>query len=102
AVKVPVPAPAGGVVQRVDCRGLGLAVVALGGGRTRAEDSIDYSVGLSDLVELGQPVDAGDPLGYVHARDQAAAARALAEVQRAYTLGASAEPLPPTIHRLVR
>ncbi|WP_186156935.1 thymidine phosphorylase [Burkholderia gladioli] len=102
AVKVPVPAPAGGVVQRVDCRGLGLAVVALGGGRTRAEDSIDYSVGLSDLVELGQQVDAGDPLGYVHARDQAAAARALAEVQRAYTLGATAEPLPPTIHRLVR
>ncbi|KVG62930.1 thymidine phosphorylase [Burkholderia ubonensis] len=101
AVTVPVPARTSGVVQRVDCRALGLVVVALGGGRTRAEDAIDYGVGLSALVELGQRVEAGEPLGFVHARDADAAARAVAEIQRIYTVGDTADALPPTIHQWV-
>ncbi|KUZ72407.1 thymidine phosphorylase [Burkholderia ubonensis] len=101
AVTVPAPALASGVVQRVDCRALGLVVVALGGGRTRAEDAIDYGVGLSALAELGQRVEAGEPLGFVHARDADAAARAVAEIQRIYTVGDTADALPPTIHQWV-
>ncbi|MFA8361860.1 thymidine phosphorylase [Burkholderia ubonensis] len=101
AVTVPAPALASGVVQRVDCRALGLVVVALGGGRTRAEDAIDYGVGLSVLAELGQRVEAGEPLGFVHARDADAAARAVAEIQRIYTVGDTADALPPTIHQWV-
>ncbi|KVC55939.1 thymidine phosphorylase [Burkholderia ubonensis] len=101
AVTVPAPALASGVVQRVDCRALGLVVVALGGGRTRAEDAIDYGVGLSALAELGQRVEAGEPLGFVHARDADAAARAVAEIQRIYTVGDAADALPPTIHQWV-
>ncbi|PCE30404.1 thymidine phosphorylase [Burkholderia ubonensis] len=101
AVTVPVPARTSGVVQRVDCRALGLVVVALGGGRTRAEDAIDYGVGLSALAELGQRVAAGEPLGFVHARDADAAARAVAEVQRIYTVGDASEAPPPTIHQWV-
>ncbi|KVN63444.1 thymidine phosphorylase [Burkholderia stagnalis] len=101
AVTVPVPARAGGVVQRVDCRALGLVVVALGGGRTRAEDAIDYGVGLSALVELGQRVEAGEPLGFVHARDAAAAARAVDEIQRIYTLGDAGDAPPPTVHQWI-
>ncbi|KAG8148757.1 thymidine phosphorylase [Burkholderia catarinensis] len=100
AAIVPVPAPASGVVQRVDCRALGLAVVALGGGRTRVEDSIDYSVGLAALAEIGQRVEAGQPLGYVHARDDAAAARAVDAVQRSYVLGETGEA-PPTLYRQI-
>ncbi|MGS0897099.1 thymidine phosphorylase [Burkholderia stagnalis] len=100
AVTVPVPARASGVIQRVDCRALGLAVVALGGGRTRAADAIDYSVGLSALAELGQRIEAGQPLGYVHARDAAAAARAVDGVQRSYVLGETGN-VPPTLHRYI-
>ncbi|KVO29691.1 thymidine phosphorylase [Burkholderia ubonensis] len=100
AVTVPVPALASGVVQRVDCRALGLVVVALGGGRTRAEDAIDYGVGLSALAELGQRVEAGEPLGFVHARDADAAARAVAEIQRIYTVG-DAGDAPPTIYQWI-
>ncbi|WP_322027714.1 thymidine phosphorylase [Burkholderia sp. BCC1977] len=99
-VIVPVPAPASGVVQRVDCRALGLAVVALGGGRTRAEDAIDTRVGLSALAEIGQRVEAGEPLGYVHARDDAAAARAVDEVRQSYVLGETGEA-PPTLYEQI-
>ncbi|MCA8204344.1 thymidine phosphorylase [Burkholderia sp. AU33545] len=99
-VIVPVPSPASGVVKRVDCRALGLAVVALGGGRTRAEDAIDYRVGLTALAEIGQRVEAGQPLGYVHARDDAAAARAVAEVRQSYVLGETGEA-HPTIYEQI-
>lgn len=100
AVVVPVPARASGVVRRVDCRALGLAVVALGGGRTRAEDAIDHSVGLTALAEIGQHVEAGQPLGCVHARDDAAAARAVEAVRHGYVLGETGDA-PPTIHQRI-
>ncbi|AOI61918.1 thymidine phosphorylase [Burkholderia diffusa] len=99
-VIVPVPSPASGVVQRVDCRALGLAVVALGGGRTRADDAIDYRVGLTALAEIGQRVEAGQPLGYVHARGEAFAARAVEEVRQSYVLGETGDA-PPTIYEQI-
>ncbi|KWE78483.1 thymidine phosphorylase [Burkholderia territorii] len=99
-VIVPVPSPTSGVVKRVDCRALGLAVVALGGGRTRAEDAIDHRVGLTALAEIGQRVEAGQPLGYVHARDDAAAARAVEEVRQSYVLGETGDA-PPTIYEQI-
>ncbi|WP_174910896.1 thymidine phosphorylase [Burkholderia diffusa] len=99
-VIVPVPSPASGVVKRVDCRALGLAVVALGGGRTRAEDAIDYRVGLTALAEIGQRIEAGQPLGYVHARDDVAAARAVDEVRQSYVLGETGE-VNPTIYEQI-
>nr|MBA2816297.1 Thymidine phosphorylase [Candidatus Pantoea persica] len=37
----------------MDTRALGMAVVAMGGGRQRASDAIDYSVGLSETIALG-------------------------------------------------
>ena len=100
-VRIPVAAPVAGWVERIDCRALGVAVVGLGGGRVRAEDSIDYAVGLSALVPLGQHVDAGQPLGFVHGRSAGDAARAAAMVQRAYTLSAAGGAVPPTLYRIV-
>jgi thymidine phosphorylase len=54
-----------------DCRGLGLAVVSLGGGRRRPEDAIDYAVGTS-AVELGDDIAVGLPSAIAHARTRAA------------------------------
>jgi thymidine phosphorylase len=99
---VPVPAPRAGFVTQVDCRALGIAVVGLGGGRTRPSDPIDFAVGLTDLVELGDQLQAGQPLALVHARTPAAAERAVREVQQAYVLG-DARPAPnPVIYRTIR
>jgi thymidine phosphorylase len=78
---------AGGLVAAIDTRALGLAVVALGGGRTRAEDSIDHSVGLSELAGVSDEVGTERPLALVHARDEDSAAAAAATVRAAYRLG---------------
>jgi thymidine phosphorylase len=96
-----IAAPHAGYVTCIDCRALGLTVVGLGGGRRRPEDGIDYQVGLTDLVELGQYVDAGAPLARVHARDPSAIQHAAGEIQAAFTLAATATTVPPTVYGLI-
>ncbi len=94
-----VPAPHAGFVTHIDTRALGLAVVALGGGRRSAAAAIDPSVGLSHVRPLGARVEAGEPLARVHAGDTAAAAAALQAVQSAYRIDAAAptEPVAPLL-----
>ena len=101
AVSLPVAAPRAGYVTRIDCRALGLAVVGLGGGRRRPEDAIDYRVGLTDLVELGQYVEAGAPLTQIHASDRPAAEQAAHDIQAAYTLGETRSMVPATVYELI-
>jgi thymidine phosphorylase len=101
-VVVPVPALESGYAAATDCRALGLSVVSLGGGRTRPQDPIDFAVGLSDLVELGQQVEAGQALGFVHARTQAAAEQAVRQVQGAYRIALEKPAAEPMIYRTIR
>jgi thymidine phosphorylase len=86
-VCVPVLSTRAGVVGRIDTRQVGLAVVVLGGGRTRPQDAIDHAVGLSELLPVGTRVAVGDAFGLVHARTAADADRAATMVRDAYRLG---------------
>ncbi len=72
----PVLAGAGGFVAAIDSYALGELVVHLGGGRVRKEDVIDPAVGIVLARKVGDRVDAGQPLAFVHTRDGAADARA--------------------------
>ena len=99
---VPAPALTAGYANVRDCRAIGLAVVALGGGRRRPTDSIDFAVGLTDLVGQGEQVSVGQPLAMVHARTQAAAQQAVREIQQAYAIGAVALAGNPVIYRTIR
>jgi thymidine phosphorylase len=101
-IVVPVPALASGYASATDCRALGLAVVSLGGGRVRPQDPIDFAVGLTGLVELGDKIEEGQPLALVHARTQAAAEKAVREVQSAYQVGPVKRGAEPMIHRTIR
>jgi len=101
-VIVPVPSTQAGYATAVDTRGLGLAVVALGGGRVRPQDAIDFAVGLTNLVELGEQIALGQPLAMVHARTQEAAEQAVRQVQAAYQIGADKAAAQPMIHRTIR
>lgn len=101
-VVVPVPALESGFAGTTNCRELGLAVVSLGGGRIRPQDPIDFAVGLTDLVELGQKVEAGQPLAFVHARTEQAAQQAVRQVQGAYRIAAQQPVAEPMIYRTIR
>jgi thymidine phosphorylase len=90
-VIIPVKAPADGVVTAIDVRRVGLAVVGLGGGRTRTDQAIDSAVGLSAVAGLGAAVGPeGQVLAMVHARDLESALWAAEEIRMAFTIGAEA------------
>ena len=48
---------------------IGLNMIHLKAGRTKASDSIDHGVGLTDIVNIGQWIDTGQPLAYAHVRN---------------------------------
>ncbi len=93
----PAPAPRAGHVARIDNRALGVAVVALGGGRTRAADPVDHAVGITGLAGLGARLAKGEPLAVVHARTEAAAEAAAASITAAYALADAAPAIGPLI-----
>lgn len=90
-----------GIVSAMDTRALGMAVVSLGGGRQRASDSIDYSVGLSDMTTLGTQIDAQRPLAIIHAGSEAQWQQAAAAVKAAITLSDTAPEITPVVYRRV-
>ena len=100
-VTLPIYARDAGRVAAIDVRALGLAIVALGGGRVRTEDSIDHAVGLSDVATLGEAVEPGGrPLAVIHARNGDAAKNAADTIRSAFTLAPPESPLtdpPPLI-----
>lgn len=79
--RVPVVSGAPGFVQDVDAMAVALAALRLGAGRSRAEEGVDHAVGISDLVKVGEQVDAGATLFVVHgnSEDSVAAARKMVE-----------------------
>ncbi len=101
-VVVPAPALKTGYIDSIDCRGIGLAVVSLGGGRRRPTDAIDFAVGLTDLAALGAKIEAGQPLALVHARTPEAAQQAIAEIQTAYRIGVATPGPNPVVYRTLR
>ncbi len=95
-----VVAPASGTVTSIDATGLGMAVVALGGGRRMPTDRIDHAVGFDRLAGIGQRVDRNTPLARLHARDETSAAEAARRLVESYRLDGEMQD-SPLIARIV-
>jgi thymidine phosphorylase len=94
-VTIAVYAPFPGIVEAIDTRAIGIAVVVLGGGRRRPHDLIDPAVGLSQLRFTGERVESGQPLALVHASDLPTAEQAANAVLAAYRICEQSEGMPP-------
>ena len=70
-VETPVRADRPGFVGRIDSRALGMLLVAMGGGRTLMEDTIDHAVGIRLLRKAGDRIAAGEVLAIIEARREA-------------------------------
>jgi pyrimidine-nucleoside phosphorylase len=93
----PVEAGQSGVVSDVDADAIGRAVLVLGGGRTRSDDAIDPAVGISGLVQIGEPVEAGAPLLQLHSNDPGRREQAMDLLADAITLSPTAPEMLPVI-----
>ncbi len=83
---VPVYPERPGFVTSMVNRDVGLALVGMGGGRTRADQKIDHGVGLSRFAHVGDAVGPDAPLCLIHARNKAQADQAAQAVLAAVTV----------------
>jgi thymidine phosphorylase len=96
-VQRPVFADRPGYLAAKDVRVFGLAVLELGGGRRRVEDRIDHRVGLTAVLNLGDPVGPDRPLAIIHAADEESAARAAATIRAAVQISEDRPAAAPPI-----
>jgi pyrimidine-nucleoside phosphorylase len=90
----PVWAPASGYVRELGAREVAITAMELGAGRDVAGEPIDHAVGVVCLAKRGDPVESGDALAVIHARDDAAAVTAESRLLAAYEIGEEPEPRP--------
>ncbi len=90
-----------GHVRAIDGEALGLAVVALGGGRQVESDTVDPAVGLSRVVRLGESIARGAPLALIHAAREEAADAAEAAVRAAISIGVQRSDLPALVRERI-
>ncbi len=86
-----------GFVSEASAMGVALAALRLGAGRAQAEGRIDPAVGVSELVKIGERMEAGAILAKVHANDPAAMSEARAMIERAIIIQDRAPTLQPLI-----
>ncbi|WP_272425300.1 thymidine phosphorylase [Polyangium jinanense] len=92
-----VPSDADGFVAAIDPLEIGLAAVAMGAGRTRADQKVDHAVGIEILAPRGAGVRRGEPLACLHVRSAAAAEAVADRVQSAFRVSSAPEASPPLL-----
>ena len=90
-----------GVLAAMDTRAIGLAVIALGGGRNVADAPIDTRVGFDRIVPVGTALRRGDVLARVHAASADAAEQASRALRAALRVADAAAAPTPLVHEVI-
>ena len=90
-----------GYVKDMDTMALGLEAQAMGAGRIRKTDVLDYSVGFILPVRIGDRVERDTELCTLYARNEEDAARAEAAIRGAITLSDVPVERPPLCYAVV-
>jgi thymidine phosphorylase len=89
-----VPAPASGVLTRLDAYAVGLAAWRLGAGRARREDPVQAGAGVEMHAKPGDTVRAGDPLLTLHTDTPERFARAVEALEGGIEVAAEVATRP--------
>ena len=90
-----------GFITHMDAEAFGMASLALGAGRVRKEDSIDYSAGIVLLKKTGDYVSSDDKAAMLHTSDVSKLHEAEAILDAAITIGDAPQEAPKTIQAVV-
>ena len=90
-----------GYVEHIDAEQIGYAIIALGGGRRKLGEKIDFGVGVEMLVRRGEAVELKQPLVRLYAREHGRE-EALALLQTAFRIGPDRPQELPLIAGRVR
>lgn len=75
-----------GYVSELDALAVAKACKILGAGREKKEDNIDYSVGVVLNKKIGDKVNAGDVLAYIHSNTPDLNEEVVLKIARAYSI----------------
>jgi len=89
---------ASGFLTEVDVRAVGNAIIELGGGRAVVGQTLDLSVGFSDVARVGTLLDGETPLAIIHAASDDDAAMAGKLLLNACTTSPDAPSMDPVIY----
>jgi pyrimidine-nucleoside phosphorylase len=92
--KVEVVSDRDGVVSAIDALDVGLTAVAMGAGRTRADQAVDHAVGIELCCERGDAIEAGQPLALLHVHAPNDAEAPAIRVRGAFTIDEDASLAP--------
>ncbi|NLH92743.1 MAG: thymidine phosphorylase [Candidatus Cloacimonetes bacterium] len=92
SVKIPILAETAGYVRAIDARAIGYALVRIKAGRMKVSDTLDYGAGALLIPKIGDFLEAGDPIGEIHANNPTQAELVARLIRAAYTI--SPEPVP--------
>ncbi len=81
----PVYSPESGYIAHIACAEVGVCSLILGGGRETKESEIDLAVGIILTKKVGDKVEQGDILAYIHANDAEKLKMAKKRFLKAYT-----------------
>ena len=81
----PIPSPVSGYVESIKTDEIGVCSLILGGGRETKDTKIDLSVGLVIEKKVGDYVEKGDPLAYIHSNSKEKTEQAKERFLKAYS-----------------
>jgi len=82
---------------------IGLAVMLLGAGRKRKDDTIDHGVGLEVLRKIGDRVEKGDSLVRMYVSEKSDIDGAKKLILEAYEISEDCNvEMPPLIYKVIR
>jgi thymidine phosphorylase len=91
-----------GVLTRLDALAVGVAAWRLGAGRARKEDAVQAAAGVRLLVDVGDPVEAGQPLLELHTDTAAAVEGARAALEGGVLVSDEVATRPALLLDIVR
>ncbi|MEZ4770566.1 MAG: thymidine phosphorylase [Caldilineales bacterium] len=98
----PLEATASGWLAELHADAIGAASVLLGGGRQKKGDAIDPAVGIVLAAKIGDQVEEGQPLCWIHANDEERLAEATELVRGAIQISDEPVSPPPLVLDIVR
>ena len=75
-----------GIVKELKAEEVGKLSVFLGGGRIRKEDKIDSSVGITLIKKIGDKIEKGNTVAYIHANDEKKGKEAVQRLKEIYVI----------------
>ncbi|MCL2823640.1 MAG: thymidine phosphorylase [Polyangiaceae bacterium] len=94
---IPIRASRAGYVTGIDALELGMSAVALGAGRTRADQKVDPLVGIVLDTHIGHWIEKDAPVAHVHARSEMQAGQVIDRIRGAFEIGDACESRKPLV-----